>query len=216
MPALQIRAKWRSSPNAALPTEVSMKIRRLFWALAAVLGILTLALAAAVVVSVSRNQDLTAKSRTLSAENAELTAGNARYISINKAARLRATRAEAKARTAFAKAKAKANRTLARERARLADRKAQLEAQAADLDAREVELDSREGAIAEQENAISGTPDAGSGCHPSYEGECLDPIAFDYDCEGGSGDGPEYVGTVTVVGPDDYGLDFDEDGIGCE
>ncbi|MEA2255838.1 MAG: hypothetical protein QOG35_1883 [Solirubrobacteraceae bacterium] len=53
-------------------------------------------------------------------------------------------------------------------------------------------------------------------CDPSYTGACLDPNASDYDCEGGSGDGPEYTGTVTVVGDDHFDLDRDGDGIGCE
>jgi CHRD domain len=53
-------------------------------------------------------------------------------------------------------------------------------------------------------------------CHPSYEGTCLDPNAEDYDCEGGSGDGPLYTGQVKVVGPDEFELDHDNDGIGCE
>ncbi len=53
-------------------------------------------------------------------------------------------------------------------------------------------------------------------CHPSYEGACV-PIASDVDCEGGSGNGPEYVrGPVYVVAPDDYELDRDGDGIACE
>jgi micrococcal nuclease len=51
-------------------------------------------------------------------------------------------------------------------------------------------------------------------CHPSYI-PCL-LIVSDYDCIGGSGDGPYYTGRVQVVGPDDYGLDRDHDGIGCE
>jgi hypothetical protein len=56
-----------------------------------------------------------------------------------------------------------------------------------------------------------------SGCHPSYEGACLDPAASDYDCASGSGDGPLYVeGPVYVVGPDEYGLDANYDGTGCE
>ncbi|MFC4372658.1 hypothetical protein ACFO5K_00990 [Nocardia halotolerans] len=42
------------------------------------------------------------------------------------------------------------------------------------------------------------------------------PITSDVDCEGGSGDGPVYVGRVRVIGPDEYGLDHDSDGIGCE
>lgn len=55
-----------------------------------------------------------------------------------------------------------------------------------------------------------------TGCHPSYEGACLDPSMPDYDCEGGSGDGPGYTGPVRVVGDDPYGLDRDGDGWGCE
>lgn len=55
-----------------------------------------------------------------------------------------------------------------------------------------------------------------SNCHPSYKGACLDPNASDYDCAGGSGDGPKYTGTVQVVGYDEYGLDADGDGWGCE
>jgi hypothetical protein len=53
-------------------------------------------------------------------------------------------------------------------------------------------------------------------CDPNYEGACLDPNAADYDCEGGSGNGPDYTGEVTVVGEDHFGLDADGDGIGCE
>lgn len=54
-------------------------------------------------------------------------------------------------------------------------------------------------------------------CHPSYPGACLDPTASDYDCAGGSGNGPKYVqGPVTVRPPDPFDLDSDSDGIGCE
>lgn len=54
-------------------------------------------------------------------------------------------------------------------------------------------------------------------CHPSYSGACLDPNASDYDCAGGSGNGPKYVdGPVYVEGSDPYGLDRDGDGVGCE
>ncbi len=56
----------------------------------------------------------------------------------------------------------------------------------------------------------------GAQCHPSYELVCV-PIARDVDCAGGNGNGPEYVrGPVKVVGPDDYELDRDGDGIACE
>jgi endonuclease YncB( thermonuclease family) len=58
-------------------------------------------------------------------------------------------------------------------------------------------------------------PSAGN-CHPSYRGACLDPNAYDYDCAGGSGNGPSYTGRVEVVGPDVFGLDRDGDGVGCE
>jgi hypothetical protein len=57
-------------------------------------------------------------------------------------------------------------------------------------------------------------PAAPSGCHPSYD-PCV-PIASDVDCLGGSGNGPEYTGTVRVIGPDVYDLDRDSDGVGCE
>jgi resuscitation-promoting factor RpfB len=59
-------------------------------------------------------------------------------------------------------------------------------------------------------------PTPTSNCHPSYTGACLDPSASDYDCAGGSGDGPKYTGFVHVVGYDEYGLDADNDGLGCE
>jgi hypothetical protein len=67
--------------------------------------------------------------------------------------------------------------------------------------------------------AAPGPEDNGGGesnCDPSYEGECLDPNSYDYDCEGGSGDGPDYTGPVTVVGDDHFGLDRDRDGYACE
>jgi hypothetical protein len=52
-------------------------------------------------------------------------------------------------------------------------------------------------------------------CNPNYSG-CLKPGAVDYDCKGGSGDGPYYTGKVKVIGYDQYGLDRDKDGWGCE
>lgn len=63
---------------------------------------------------------------------------------------------------------------------------------------------------------LFGTPIRSEECHPSYVGECV-PIASDVDCAGGSGNGPVYiVGPVQVVGPDEYDLDRDGDGIGCD
>lgn len=52
-------------------------------------------------------------------------------------------------------------------------------------------------------------------CTPGYK-PCLKP-AVDYDCAGGSGDGPQYaVGVITITGSDPYELDADNDGFGCE
>jgi hypothetical protein len=57
-------------------------------------------------------------------------------------------------------------------------------------------------------------PPPPDGCHLSYD-PCV-PIASDVDCLGGSGNGPVYTGTVRVIGFDEYGLDDDGDGVGCE
>ncbi len=52
-------------------------------------------------------------------------------------------------------------------------------------------------------------------CTSGYS-PCLPP-ASDYDCAGGSGDGPEYAdGPISVTGSDPYGLDSDSDGVACE
>lgn len=56
----------------------------------------------------------------------------------------------------------------------------------------------------------------GGGCDPNYSGACLDPTSPDYDCAGGSGDGPDYTGRVDVVGDDHFDLDRDGDGVGCD
>jgi cell division septation protein DedD len=55
-----------------------------------------------------------------------------------------------------------------------------------------------------------------SNCHPSYKDACLKMGIGDYDCLGGSGNGPNYIGPVRVVGPDEFDLDRDGDGYGCE
>ena len=57
-------------------------------------------------------------------------------------------------------------------------------------------------------------PAPSGGCHPSYS-PCV-PFASDVDCAGGSGNGPAYTGRVNVIGPDEYDLDRDGDGVGCE
>ena len=58
--------------------------------------------------------------------------------------------------------------------------------------------------------------DAGASrnCTPGYS-PCLVP-ASDYDCRGGSGNGPRYAGPVRVTGSDPYDLDRDGDGKACE
>lgn len=54
-------------------------------------------------------------------------------------------------------------------------------------------------------------------CHPSYEGACVPADVDDVDCEGGNGNGPYYVrGPIYIVGPDEYELDRDGDGVACE
>ena len=60
-----------------------------------------------------------------------------------------------------------------------------------------------------ESRSVRGLPDQ---ARDGDRGACTD-----YDCAGGSGNGPEYVpGPVRVVGPDDYELDADGDGVGCE
>ncbi|HMJ03217.1 MAG TPA: hypothetical protein VK506_09750 [Conexibacter sp.] len=107
-----------------------------------------------------------------------------------------------------------AERAAKRERARQARRAERREAQriARRRAARRAEAQRRARIRAEQQAAVEAAP----ACDPNYEGACLDPNASDYDCEGGSGDGPMYTGYVTVVGSDPHGLDSDGDGTGCE
>jgi len=57
-------------------------------------------------------------------------------------------------------------------------------------------------------------PPPSPNCTPGYS-PCLPP-ASDYDCAGGSGDGPRYTGQVRVTGVDIYDLDRDGDGYGCD
>jgi hypothetical protein len=111
----------------------------------------------------------------------------------------RLRRAEARERRQAARRRARraAARELAREEAR----------ERREAEAREaVEAEERHEAVEAE----------ASECDPNYVGACLDPNSYDYDCAGGSGDGPDYTGPVTVVGSDHYGLDADGDGQGCE
>jgi hypothetical protein len=108
-----------------------------------------------------------------------------------------------------------ARRFEARERRQDAIRQAKRQAarQHAREEAVQAAAEARHEAEAEESEEAGGEA---SECDPNYSGACLDPYASDYDCEGGSGDGPEYTGPVTVVGEDHYGLDLEEDGYACE
>ena len=58
-----------------------------------------------------------------------------------------------------------------------------------------------------------------SDCTPGYSPCLIYHDGADYDCYGGSGNGPYYTapGTVyTVTGSDPYGLDANHNGLGCE
>lgn len=58
------------------------------------------------------------------------------------------------------------------------------------------------------------TPPPPIDCTPGYS-PCI-PEGTDVDCAGGEGDGPRYVkGPIIVTGRDPYGLDGNNDGIGC-
>lgn len=63
---------------------------------------------------------------------------------------------------------------------------------------------------------VAAAPKPAASCHASYTGACVPIGVSDVDCAGGSGNGPFYVGTVSVVGYDEYGLDKDGDGVACE
>jgi hypothetical protein len=122
----------------------------------------------------------------------------------NQRSRQHAHRQAAKRRAVLRhQAKVRARHAAARARARRAHR----------AEIREVrsEAEARQQATAEE-----AAPEEESECDPNYSGACLNPYSSDYDCEGGSGNGPDYTGTVTVVGEDHYGLDADADGVGCE
>lgn len=73
------------------------------------------------------------------------------------------------------------------------------------------------GALPSTTAAAPSVPAAKKKCHPNYKGVCLKRNASDYDCAGGSGNGPYYVrGPVRVVGSDPVDLDRDGDGVGCD
>jgi len=54
-------------------------------------------------------------------------------------------------------------------------------------------------------------------CDPAYPDVCLPDGIGDFDCAGGSGNGPNYVkGPIRVLSPDPFRLDADHNGWGCE
>jgi FKBP-type peptidyl-prolyl cis-trans isomerase len=135
------------------------------------------------------------------AESSQEAQQAARAAERHEEQRLRSQAQRAEARARHRAVRRQARRVAARQHAREAAARAEAEAEERER------IENEEG-----EEAQATT----SECDPNYEGACLDPNAYDYDCAGGSGDGPEYTGPVTVVGDDHYGLDADGDGYGCE
>jgi hypothetical protein len=114
-----------------------------------------------------------------------------------KTAKKAAHRAAAQARKAEHRAAAKAARKAAAHRKAVAARKA--------------------AAAAAKKKKAATTPV--SNCTPGYSPCLAYHDGADYDCAGGSGNGPYYTesGVVyTVTGSDPYGLDSDGDRQGCE
>jgi len=153
----------------------------------------------------------------VTAENRQLAAAEAKAAVLRtRASRLSA--AESSARRAFARAR----HGLTRAEGRLIGTEGDVHRytrQLAAITARETrEAEEQEKIEAEEfEEAEEEELEGGSGgCDPNYVGACLDPTSYDYDCAGGSGDGPDYTGPVQVVGSDPYGLDADGDGYACE
>jgi endonuclease YncB( thermonuclease family) len=64
-----------------------------------------------------------------------------------------------------------------------------------------------------------GSGGGGSSCTPGYSPCLVYHGGADYDCSGGSGNGPYYTAagvTYSVTGSDPYGLDSNGNGLGCE
>ncbi|HEV7806712.1 MAG TPA: hypothetical protein VGO80_12885 [Solirubrobacteraceae bacterium] len=111
--------------------------------------------------------------------------------------------ATARAHQARASLRAAQARAAARARERRAAAARRRSARAADRAARVARREA-----AKREAAVA--------CDPNYAGACLKADSPDYDCAGGSGDGPEYTGLIQVVGNDHFDLDRDGDGTGCD
>jgi hypothetical protein len=64
---------------------------------------------------------------------------------------------------------------------------------------------------------VSPPPPPPANCDPSYPDVCIPRGAADYDCAGGTGNGPNYIrGPLRVLPPDPHDLDRDGNGIGCQ
>ncbi len=59
---------------------------------------------------------------------------------------------------------------------------------------------------------------AAQACNPHYAGTCIPQGVFDADCAGGGGDGPFFVQEkgFHVIGSDEFGLDPNNNGLGCD
>ncbi len=69
----------------------------------------------------------------------------------------------------------------------------------------------------ESDVASSTTTAQPGGCDPAYPDTCLRVGIGDYDCTGGTRNGPNYIkGPIRVLPPDPFELDTDNDGNGCE
>lgn len=130
-----------------------------------------------------------------------------------KAAQVQAEAAQA-ARAAEAKAANAEAAKAAEAKAKKAKAAKAAKAKAAKAKAAKAKAAKAKAARAKAAKAKAAKERAAEDCTAGYS-PCL-PAASDYDCSGGSGDGPEYVdGPVRVGGSDPYDLDRDGDGFGC-
>ena len=86
---------------------------------------------------------------------------------------------------------------------------------------RKLELGPTRGTCTRDISPVEAHGDGGddSNCTDGYSPCLVYHGGADYDCAGGSGDGPYYTEpgvTYQVTGSDPYGLDGDNDGYGCE
>ncbi len=103
------------------------------------------------------------------------------------------------------------------ERARAQERRERERAERREERQRTQEEREAQKAIEREERETEEEEPEATSCDPNYEGACLQDGIGDYDCAGGSGNGPNYVtGPIYVIGADPFGLDRDGDGVACE